>query len=241
MEDIIVEDISIPVDDGKIFLKGSIYYKNNTPKKAPWIINLAGFMDHRESKFVKIFSEKFANAGYYVMSYDYRAHGETAKQTGKNALKWIDKIFLDISKVISWILNVQKDRILENKIALFGRSFGGAIILTQGFIDRRAKFLIALCTRYDYATVSRKGINFSEERIKKMSPKYFLRPDSSNSNRILIIHSKDDEIIPFENLYQIKEQLGLSNENIIIYETGGHSFKGNRDNLFNEAIKFLNK
>jgi len=241
MEGLIIEDVSIPVDDDKIFLKGSIYYINDTPEKAPWIINLAGFMDHRESKFVKIFTEKFSNAGFYVLSYDYRAHGETAKQTGKNALKWIDKIFLDLPEVISWVLDVQKDRILEEKIALFGRSFGGAIILTQGFIDKRAKILITLCTRYDYATLEGYRAKRSEDLIKLMSPKYFLKKDLSNNDRILIAHCKDDDRIPFHNLIKIKEHLGLNNENVIIYEAGGHSFKGNRDNIFREALNFLKR
>ena len=241
MEGIIIEDVSIPVDDNKIFLEGSIYYTNDTPEKAPWIINLAGFMDHRESKFVKIFTEKFSNAGYYVLSYDYRAHGEKAKQTGKNALKWIDKIFLDLPEVISWVLDVQKDRILDEKIALFGRSFGGAIILTQGFIDKRVKVLIALCTRYDYATLERSGAKPSEDLIKLMSPKYFLKKDSSNNDRILIAHCKDDDRIPFYHLNLIKEKLGLNDENTIVYETGGHSFKGNRENIFREALNFLKR
>ncbi|MBA7674984.1 hypothetical protein ES703_83212 [subsurface metagenome] len=237
MEDILIENVSIPVDDGKIFLNGSIYYTNDTPEKTPWIINIPAFMEDRNGKFVKIFTEKFAKVGYYVLAYDPLP----GKQTGRNWIKFFDKIFFFLPEVISWILDNQKNRILDKKIALFGRSYGGAIILTQGFKDIRAKFLIALCTRYDYATVGQRKINFGEELIRNVSPKFYLNKDPSNNNRILIAHCKDDETIPFENLSQIKEQLGLNDENVLIYDTGGHSFKGNRENLFQEILKFLKK
>jgi len=238
MEEIITENIEIPVVADDILLKGSIYFTPNTPSKAPWIINFAGLYDHRESYFVKYYTERFVKAGYYVLSYDYRGHGETAKQTGKNWMKFIKKIFMDIHDVISWVLEEQSNRVLDKKIALFGRSFGGAIILTHGYIDERAKILISLCTRYDYSTVR---LKFPEEIIKKMSPKYYLKKDLSNNERILIVHSKDDDRIPFNNLFQIKEQLGLNDENVIIYNTGGHSFKGHREELFLRSIEFLKR
>ena len=116
MENIQIENIDIPIRSDNINLKGSIYYTTNTPSKAPWIINLAGMMDHRESYFVKFYSEKFANAGYYVLAYDYRGHGETAEQTGKNVLKMIDQIFSDLNIVISWIIDNQSNRILDEKM-----------------------------------------------------------------------------------------------------------------------------
>jgi len=239
MENIQIENIDIPIKSDHINLKGSIYYTSKTPSKAPWIVNLAGMMDHRESYFVKFYSEKFANAGYYVLAFDYRGHGETAEQTGKNVLKMIDKIFSDLDVVLTWIIENQSDRLLDQKIALFGRSWGGAIILTRGFMDERAKLLIALCTRFDYRTVG--NIKFPEEIVKRVSPKYILKKEPTNDNRILIAHCRDDPRIPFENLIQIKDQLELSEENVIVYDTGGHSFKEHRDDLFEKVIEFIKK
>jgi dienelactone hydrolase len=239
MENIQIENIDIPIKSDNINLKGSIYYTSKTPSKAPWIVNLAGMMDHRESYFVKFYSEKFANAGYYVLAFDYRGHGETADQTGKNVLKMIDKIFSDLDVVLTWIIENQSDRLLDQKIALFGRSWGGAIILTRGFMDERAKLLIALCTRFDYRTVG--NIKFPVEIVKRVSPKYILKKEPINDNRILIAHCRDDPRIPFENLIQIKDQLELSEENVIVYDTGGHSFKEHRDDLFEKVIEFIKK
>jgi len=238
MNEIKVEKIDIPVDIDNIYLKGSIYFTSNTPLKAPYLINLAGLLDHRDSYFVKFYTEKFVKAGYYVLSYDYRAHGETRKQTGSRWDKMVLKIFSDLHVVLDWLIENQSQRLLDNKIALFGRSLGGAIILTRGFLDKRARMLIALCTRYDYQTTS---VSFPENVIKEISPKYFLKKEAENNNRILIAHSRDDERIPFENVYSIKESLGLNDGNTLIYETGGHSFKGHRDELFEHVLDFLKR
>jgi len=238
MNNIKIENIDIPIKDENLFLKGSIYSSSNTPKKAPFIINLAGLLDHRESYFVKYFSEKFVNAGFYVLSYDYRAHGETKKQTGSRWDKMAVQIFSDIQIVIDWVLTHQSFRLLEQKIILFGRSLGGAIILTQGFLNKKVKGLISLCTRYDYHTTR---IKFQEEIVKKISPKYFLQDDQSNNRRILLAHCKDDNRIPFSNLSQIKKHLNLNAENVIQYEVGGHSFKGHREDIFNTSLKFIKK
>ena len=241
MERIKEEKIEIPIKDDGISLKGSIYYSSRTPLSAPFILNIAGLRDDRNSYFVKFYTEKFANAGYYVLCYDHRAHGETAKQTGKNFFKQMKKIFTDIKPVVSWVLDSQEHRNREKQIALFGRSLGGAIILTNGFLDKRVQVLIALCTRYDYATLNSQNLSFGDELNSVMSPKYFLEQDPTNNDRVLIAHCEDDERIPFKQVSQIQEQLGLSNHNVITYKTGGHSFKGHREDVFEHSIQFLNK
>ncbi len=233
-----IENIDIPIKDEDLFLKGTIYSSPNTPKKAPFIINLAGLLDHRESYFVKYYTEKFVNAGFYVLSYDYRAHGETKKQTGSRWDRMVVKIFSDIQIVIDWVLTHQSYRLLEEKIILFGRSIGGAIILTQGFLNKKVKTLIALCARYDYHSTT---IKFQEDIVQKISPKYFLKDEPLNNKRILIAHCKDDNRIPFSNLSQIQNQLGLNEENVLQFEAGGHSFKGHREDIFNAALKFIKK
>ena len=238
MNSVEIENIDIPIKDEDLFLKGTIYSDSNTPKKAPFIINLAGLLDHRESYFVKYYTEKFVDAGFYVLSYDYRAHGETKKQTGSRWDKMVVQIFSDIQIVIDWVLTHQSSRLLEEKIILFGRSIGAAIILTQGFLNKKIKALIALCARYDYHSTI---IKFQEEIIQKISPKYFLKNEPSNNKRILIAHCKDDKRIPFSNLSQIKKQLCLNAENVIQFEGGSHSFKNHREILFNVTLKFLKK
>ncbi len=236
MAKILKEDHDIPIAKDNIVLKSSIYFSSSTPPQTPFIMNMAGLLDHRESYFVKYYTEKFVEAGYYVLSYDYRGHGETKKQTGSRWDKMIPQIFSDLQEVVSWLLDAQKDRVLNDKIALFGRSLGGAIILTSGFMDKRIDKLVALCTRFDYHTTQ---VRFSEDVILKMSPRYFLKNEPSNDKRIFIAHCKNDPTIPYSNFAQIKEQLGLSDNNALSYEDGGHSFKGHREELFQKVLEFI--
>ena len=239
MVDLIEEKVDIPIKAENITLKSSIYYTKNTPAKTPWIINFAGLNDHRESYFVKYYTELFAKAGYYVLSFDYRGHGETAMQTGKNWLKMLTDILSDVPLVIDWVINEQLRRLLDKKVVLFGRSFGAVLILTEGFKDKRANVLFALCARYDYHTVT--NVKFPEDKIQKLSPKYNLAKDPSNNQRIYVAHCKDDPRIPFNDVLQIKEHLGLKDENVKIYTEGGHSFKGHRKELFEWALQILKK
>ena len=243
MDKVLIENIDIPIESDNINLKGSIYSTSQTPPKAPWIITLAAFGGHRNTKFIKFYNERFAKAGYYVLSYDYRGHGETAKETGqmfsRKGYQMHSKIYSDINEVISWILEEQSKKLLNEKIALFGRSLGAAIILTHGFNDHRAKILISLAGRYDYGIHK---IKFPNEIIKKISPKYFLKQDPLNNNeRILIAHCQDDNIVTFDNFIHIKEHLGLNSRNAIIFEDGGHSFRGHRDEVYEHSIEFLKK
>ncbi|MFW9881816.1 MAG: alpha/beta hydrolase family protein [Candidatus Thorarchaeota archaeon] len=238
MTDLIIKEINILVKGDNITLKGSLYYSPHLSSKAPFIVILPGFLEHRKNSFVKFFSTKFADAGYYIVAYDYRGHGETKTNYGHRWNKIFPLIFSDIHAVLEWILESQSNFLLEDKIALFGRSLGGAIVLSHGFIDKRAKLLIALSPRYDYHTTQ---IKFQEDIIKKISPHYFLKNILQNKHRILIAHCKDDSRIPFENMVKFKEHLGLMDENIIVYENGGHSFEGHREELFNHLIKFLKK
>jgi hypothetical protein len=233
------QDIDIPIKDENLALKGTIYIPFNSTLKNQWIIMFPGLLEHRNSKFVKFFSEKFANSGYNVLTYDYRAHGETAKQTGRNWLKMLPQIFSDSHQVIDWIFERQKGQKLQNNITihLFGRSLGGAIILTHGFIEDRVFKLISLCTRYDYHSVSK--IRFPEQTIKKISPHFFLKEGPQNGERILLAHCKDDNQIPFENILLIKNHLDLPEENTLIFQEGGHSFKGHRDFIAEKTLEFL--
>ncbi|MFX1420011.1 MAG: alpha/beta hydrolase [Promethearchaeota archaeon] len=238
MKDLIIKEINIPVKADNINLKGSLYYSSHLSSKAPFIVILPGFLEHRKNSFVKFYSAKLAYAGYYIIAYDYRAHGETKTNYGHRWNKIFPLIFSDIHAVLEWILEAQSNYLLEDKIALFGRSLGGAIVLSHGFIDQHAKKLIALSPRYDYHTTP---IKFQEEVIKKISPHHFLKKGPQNIHRILIAHCKDDSRIPFENIFKFKEHLGLKDQNILLYENGGHSFEGHRDELFNQITKFLKK
>lgn len=69
---IFIKDSEIPMINDNISLKGSIYFKLKTPERAPFIINISGLGNNRNSSFVQYFSEIFALDEYYVLAYDHR-------------------------------------------------------------------------------------------------------------------------------------------------------------------------
>ncbi|MFX1391298.1 MAG: alpha/beta hydrolase family protein, partial [Promethearchaeota archaeon] len=156
--------------------------------------------------------------------------------------KLTPQIFADIHDVINWVIETQSYRLLKNNLSLFGRSYGGAIVLTHGYIDKNVNKIIALCARYDYLTVQLKISEDLKRTIaEKISPKLFLTNNPSNNKRIMLVHCKDDKIIPFENIIHIKEHLGLNDSNLLIYEKGGHSFEGLHNEIFRSTLEFLKK
>ena len=72
-----------------------------------------------------------------------------------------------------------------------------------------------------------------------MSPRFFIEKNPVNNERILIGHCKDDKRVPFENIIKIREHLGLSDDNVMIFDDGGHSFNEKRDEVFERSINFL--
>ena len=62
-----------------------------------------------------------------------------------------------------------------------------------------------------------------------------------NNHRILISHCKDDNRIPFQNLIQTQDHLGLDEKNVIKFNNGGHSFKGHREEIFKYSLEFLKR
>ncbi|GAG84502.1 unnamed protein product, partial [marine sediment metagenome] len=68
MIDLIIENIEIPTKQDGILLKGSLYYTNKKNSKAPFIIILPGFLEHRQSGFVKIFASETLLASLSIES-----------------------------------------------------------------------------------------------------------------------------------------------------------------------------
>ncbi len=60
------------------------------------------------------------------------------------------------------------------------------------------------------------------------------------SNRVMLIHSKNDRVIKFKNFKENKLLLEPSDINSLILKKGGHSHKKNEMALVGATLKFLN-
>ncbi len=160
-DQIIIESIEIPVGGGRV-LKGDLFKSLRTPKKnAKTIIVTHGLGGSRKDFYFLAISLVFR--GCAVVLYDSRGHGEN--EWGE---KWETRnIITDHSKVVDFVLT--RDDLSHTDIVAVGGSMGGGVVLNEAYLDRRVKFIIALCTWADFIkTATRKVKNFPERVVKIM-------------------------------------------------------------------------
>lgn len=166
------------------------YFPANNPnadKSGPVVLfchGNAGNISHRLETVELILS-----LGANILLFDYRGYGKSDGSPSE------DNIYADAEACYNWL--VEHNGVPPEKIILFGRSLGGAVAVE---LARRVK-----CG----GLVVESSFTSAKEMSKRMFPfipiKYLLKyrfdsigKISSLSSPILITHSSDDEIIPFE-------------------------------------------
>ncbi len=160
-EQVSIEPIEIPVGGGRV-LKGDIFKSSRTPEKnAKTLIVSHGQGGSRADFYFLAIALVFRD--YAIILYDSRGHGEN--DWGE---KWETRsIITDHSKVVDFVFT--RDDLSHTDIVALGGSMGGGIVLNEAYLDRRVKFIIALCTWADFMkTANRKMKNFSERVVKIM-------------------------------------------------------------------------
>ena len=167
----------------------------------------AGNMSHRLYTI-----EHFHTMGLNVIIYDYRGYGNSE---GKPSEK---KLYQDSEAVYSYLINERK--IDPKKIILFGRSLGGAVA-----IDLASKNTVgALISDSTFSSTVDMG-----KRIYPFLPvHWFIKQKYDSIRKVsritapkLFIHSRDDEIVPFELGEKLYAAAAEPKERYIM--TGGHN------------------
>ncbi len=140
------EKIKIPVGGGNS-LAGELVKSPGTLKtKAPVLILCHGLGS--EKKRMYHFGLSMTYLGFAVLYYDARGHGET--QFGQ---KWdILYIFEDLGRVVDYIEHRARETgdLDSDDIVAIGESMGGGLVLNEGYLEERIKFVIGLCGWADY-------------------------------------------------------------------------------------------
>ncbi len=257
LKELEISKIKIAVEGG--LLHGDLV-KNKSldvvDSKNAIIIICHGFSDTKET--LQYYYYPLAIQGYIILAYDARGTG-ASKKTGKrnDFLKRID----DYRKVIEWI----KSNDALNKLKLFsvGFSIGAITALCGGFPDKNIEKIVAISTISNYKenlteassllkfTYSIKGVNISPKNDinQKLSPYLVMESIKNNlskkewkifSQKVLLIHAKNDKVIKFKNFQQNKLLLETSDRNLIL-KKGGHSQKKNELALVGASIRFFNR
>ena len=254
------EKVRIKVDSAKKLRSLStllISPKNNSSieSKDTIIVICHGFSDTKET--LQFYYLPLVMQGFTILAYDARGTGES-KRIGK-ARQFYNRI-IDYKTVIKWIQG--QENFKSSKIYSVGFSIGALTVLCGGFPNKSIEKIIAFSSISDFkANLPRfnpiiliryffKGIKMfpSDEENEKLSPYKVMNKIKQSitekewkelSNRVLLIHCRNDKVIKLKNFNENSSILNLSEENKVILRKGGHTNKKNELILVGSSLQFF--
>ena len=212
-----------------------------------------GFASSKDSRSVRIISEKLLENNIMSISFDFPMHGASAKN--RNNLL-VQNCIEDINYVYTYIVSKFKPQY----ISIFGVSFGGYIALLNAFNTKNNyKHIFLRAPAIGIGDIFMKDIaKEGEAELKKNgyvksgfshsieATQEFICGRKDNdllkvkdfSHDAIIYHGTDDNTIPLKNSYRFKEN--NKNANIEIIEiNGAHHVMDNTtiENLANDMLK----
>jgi uncharacterized protein len=119
---------------------GFLYVPDNLPagRKAPAIVMAHGFSGVKEA-LLPNFAERFSEAGFVTLIFDYRYLGESEGEP-RSQIIWYEQIE-DYRNAITWISELPE--VDANRIGIWGTSYAGAHVLYVAAYDRRVKAVVS--------------------------------------------------------------------------------------------------
>lgn len=179
---LIYKEVFFKAEDG-VELNGWLIPAKGTKGTILFLHGNAGNISHRFEK-LQIFHDLNLN----VFIFDYRGYGKSKGSPSEKGL------YLDAKAAYDYL--VSKEGIRKEEIILFGESLGGAVAIDLAS-KKKVKAIIV-----ESAFSSAKDM---AKRIYPFIPSFFITSDFNSVKKIkniqvpkLIIHSVDDEIVPFD-------------------------------------------
>lgn len=119
---------------------GWLYMPDNLSEgqEAPAIVMAHGFSAVKE-QFLESYAERFVDAGFVTMVFDYRYFGESEGEP-RGQLFPLEQVE-DYRNAITWLSDQPK--IDPERIGVWGTSFSGGLVFHLSVFDRRIKALVA--------------------------------------------------------------------------------------------------
>lgn len=232
------------------FLADAFYLKS--PNKLPLIIFAHGYKGYKDWGAWDLMAEKFADAGFFFVKFNFSHNGTTIDQPkdfadleafGNNNFS---KEMSDYDEVLNqFYVHPQIDR---EKIAVIGHSRGGGVTIIKGYEDVRVKILVALAGvsnfKYRFPTQDRfeywknSGVMYSEnKRTQQQMPHYFQFFEDFEQNEerfniqyaaqhlekpFLIVQGTKDEAVKDKEAYLLNDWCKTSE--LVFVENANHTF-----------------
>lgn len=124
------ENATIEVEDEDLFLSAWYLRQNDS---MPWVIFVHGIRGCKSGGELMISSGMLANAGFNVISFDLRDHGESS--IDDNRVSGGQDEWKDVVAVFDWLIDEQDAE--PDKIGLFGTSMGAGTVAIAFSLDDR--------------------------------------------------------------------------------------------------------
>jgi len=194
--------------------------------KLPAVVLCHGFSGIREI-LLPSYAEAFANAGYIALVFDYRGFGDSEGERGR--LIPSEQI-VDIRNAITFMETLKE--VDQERIGLWGTSFGGANAITVAAIDNRVKCLTVQITFGSGERMVTSGLDTEQKTkilatLKKAWQRAVVKNKPMMLNMDQILTDEDSKIFYKETVEKhpklkirlpittIKESLEYKPENII--------------------------
>jgi hypothetical protein len=250
--------IEIPKTDGS-FLHAQIYRDKNAENKSrPYIIAAHGMNCSVEA--IEWFSIPLVRAGYHVLAFNQNGHGLKPHRSPGNR-RIYPEIMVGVHDVVNWVLtqpDVLCDMFQKPILGFVGHSTGGLMALSQAYLNPHIKVTIALSQIHDFMEVAtRKApiyspsslfriglqltgvkIDYTDDENRIISPKYCLKPDPKNNERVFMIHAADD-VLPIEDAYKNRDLAQLPAKNCLFLQKGSHGFRAQETVVVSQIVSWF--
>lgn len=188
----LASSVEIQAEDGTL-LAGTFYSPDSNSSPAPGVILLHMLWGERSSW--EDFAIQLIEAGYAVLTIDFRGHGETG---GK--VDW-EKAVQDVGQI--WEYLREHDEVDNDRLGLVGASIGANVALAAAGLEPEVKTVVLLSPGRDYA-----GVKTYDPMID-----YGERP-------VLIAASEEDTYAAESGLWL--KDLAAGETKLIMYPGSGH-------------------
>lgn len=216
-----IEEVFFYTDDN---IKLNAWYLNNNSKKTVLFFHgNAGNISHR-TKQMEVFSELGLNA----LIFDYRGYGKSEGEIINE-----EDLYSDAKASLNYLLQIK--HLQEKDIIIWGRSLGGAIAIDTAQ-NRFFSAIVIESSFFSMDEMAKKQFLFLPVNLLS---KFHFRSDKKIKNilsKLLIIHSKGDEVIPLENGKKLFDNANLDKEFLEISGSHNNGFIES-NSLYIETLK----
>ncbi len=222
-------------------LFGILHQPKNLEGKAPVVVFNHGFIGNKSGPHRMFFklAERLAKKGIISFRFDFRGSGDSE---GKFKKKTVSGEIFDTIKIIE--LLKQRQEVDEDNICLLGFGLGGAIatcaatrsgdvdnlILWSAIAELDKLFFDKLLKNPNQESLEKRnytsykgfriGSDFLNE-LKLIKPIHEIR---AYQGQMLIVHGREDEIVPVSHAFSYYQNLRNQNKEILIIEEADHRY-----------------